>query len=61
MGSQVKWFFEMGISIFGPNVANLTLKYGDPVHEDIQRLGESQRHGKAHKATSYALSKGSIF
>ena len=42
-------FFETGVSIFGPNVANPTLrymsykdaKYGDPVHEDIRRLEES--------------------
>ena len=42
-------FFEIGVSIFGPNVANPTLRYvaykdakdGDPVHEAIQRLKES--------------------
>ena len=36
-------FFEIGVSIFGPNMTNPTLKYvaykdveyGDPVHEDI--------------------------
>ena len=36
-------FFKIGISIFGPNVANMTLKfvaykdakYKDPVHEEI--------------------------
>ena len=36
-------FFEIGVSIFGPNVANPTLRYvaykdanyRDPVHEDI--------------------------
>ena len=39
----VKRFFEIGISIFGPNVANPTLRYvaqryveyGDPIHKDI--------------------------
>ena len=42
-------FFEIGVSIFGPNVANPTLKYvaykdakyGDPIHKDIQCLKES--------------------
>ena len=45
----IKGFFEIGVSIFGPNVANLTLRYaaykdaeyGDPVYEDIQHLKES--------------------
>ena len=58
-------FFETGVSIFGPNVANPTLRhvaykdagYGDPVHEDIWRLKESQKHEEARKATSYALGK----
>ena len=58
-------FFEIGVSIFGPNVANPTLKYeaykdakyGDPVHKDIWRLKESHKHEEACKATSYALGK----
>ena len=58
-------FVEIDVSIFGPNVANPTLryvaykdtKYGDLVHEDIQRLKESQKHEEARKATSYALGK----
>ena len=58
-------FFEIGVSMFGSNVANPTLryvaykdvKYGDPVHEDIQCLKESQKHEEACKATSYALGK----
>ena len=62
-------FLEIGISIFGLNVANPTLtfvaykdaEYGDWVHEDIQRLKEAKQHEEARKATSYALSKGSIF
>ena len=62
-------FFETGISIFGPNVANPTLRYvaykdaeyGDPVHEDIQRLKEAKQHEEACKVTSNALGKGSIF
>ena len=62
-------FFETAISIFGPNVANPTLryvaykdaKYGDLVHEDIQHLEESQEHAKARKAVSYALGKETFF
>ena len=62
-------FFETGISIFGLNVANLTLryvaykdaKYKDLVHEDIRPLEESQKHVEACKATSYALGKETIF
>ena len=62
-------FFEIGISIFGPNMANPTLKhvaykdieYGDQVHEGIQCLQEEKKHEEVPKATSYALSKGSIF
>ena len=62
-------FFETGISIFGPNLANPTLryvaykdtKYKDQVHEDIRCFEESQKHAKARKAMSYALGKGSIF
>ena len=58
-------FFEIGVSIFGPNVANPTLRYvaykdaeyGDPVHKDIWHLEESQKHEEACKATSYALGK----
>ena len=62
-------FFEIGVSIFGPNMANPTLKYvaykdakyGDPVQEDIQRLEESQKHVEACKAMSYDLGKETIF
>ena len=62
-------FFATGVSIFGPNVANPTLtyvaykdtEYGDPVHEDIQRLEESKKHEEARKATSYALGKQTFF
>ena len=58
-------FFEIGVSIFGPNVANTALRYvaykdaeyGDPVHEDIWRLEKSQKHEVARKATSYAFDK----
>ena len=61
--------FDTGISIFGPNVANPTLRYvaykdaeyGDPVHKNIQRLKESQRHEEERKVISYALGKGNIF
>ena len=61
--------FEISISIFGPNMANPTLRYvaykdveyGDPVHKDIRRLKESQKHEEAPKATSYALGKGTTF
>ena len=56
-------FFEIGISIFEPNVANPTLryvaykdaKYGDLVHKDIQCLKEAKQHEEVRKATSYAL------
>ena len=62
-------FFKIGISKFGPNVANTTLRsvayknveYRDLEHEDIQCLEEEKKHGEVHKATSYLLSKGSIF
>ena len=62
-------FFEIGVSIFGPNVANPTVKYvaykdakyGDPAHKDIRRLKESQKHEEACKATSYALGKHTFF
>ena len=62
-------FFEIGISIFGPNVANPILRYvaykdaeyGDPIHKDIRRLKEVKRHEEAHKVMSYALGKGSVF
>ena len=65
----VTGFFETSISIFGPNVANPTLRYvaykdaeyGDPEHEDIQRLEESQKHEETRKATSYALGKHTFF
>ena len=62
-------FFETCVSIFGPNVANPTLryiaykdaKYGGPVHKDIRRLKESHKHEEACKATSYALGKQTFF
>ena len=62
-------FFETRISILGPNVTNPTLKYvaykdvayGDPIHKDIQCIKKAKQHEEAHKATSYALGKGSIF
>ena len=62
-------FFEIGISISGPNLANPTLRYvaykdaeyGDPIHKDIQCLKEAKQHKEAYKATSYALGKGPIF
>ena len=56
-----QWSFEIGISIFGPKVATLTLKYRDPIYENIQCLRESQWHKEALKATSNDLDKGSIF
>ena len=62
-------FFEIGISIFGPNVANPTLryvaykdeKYGDLVCNDIQHLEEAKQHEESCKAASYALGKGLIY
>ena len=65
----VTGFFETSISIFGPNVANPTLryvaykdaKYKDLVHEDIQRLEESHKRVEPRKVTSYALGKETIF
>ena len=62
-------FLEIGISIFGLNVANPTLRYvayknaeyRDPMHDDIQRLEESHKHAKAWKAICYALGKETIF
>ena len=65
----VTGFFETGISIFGSNMANLTLRYvaykdaeyRDPLHKDIRHLKEAKQHEGACKATSYALGKGSIF
>ena len=62
-------FFETGVSIFGPNMANPTLRYvaykdveyGDLVHEDVRRLEESQKHEEVCKATSYALGKHTFF
>ena len=42
-------------------MATLTLRYGDPINEDIQCLRESQRHEEALKVTSNDLDKGSIF
>ena len=65
----VTGFFEIGISIFGPNMANPTLRYvvykdveyGDPIHEDIQCLKEERKHEEVLKAIGYTLSKNSIF
>ena len=42
-------------------MATLTFRYGDPIHENIQCLRESQRHEEALKAASNDLDKGSIF
>ena len=62
-------FFEKIISIFGPNVANPTLRYvaykdveyGDLVHEDIQHLKEEKSKEEVCKVINYTLGKGSIF
>ena len=42
-------------------VAYKDVEYGDPVHEDIRHLKESQKHKEACKATSYALGKQTFF
>ena len=62
-------FFEIGFAIFGPNMANPTLKYAaykdleyeHTVHKNIQCLEEARKHEEVRKETNYALSKGSIF
>lgn len=59
----VTGFIDSGLSIFGPNVRNPTLRYvaykdaeeGDAVHEAIRKQEETIRREKVRKATFSAM------
>ena len=42
-------------------MTTLTLRYGDPIEENIQYLRESQHHEEAPKVTSNDLDKCKLF